>query len=47
MVVTGSGSMSPPSKKHSVENPKWNMRKKAITVKGNIDNVVSDLVKRK
>ena len=39
--------MSPPSKKWSVENPKGNVRKQAIIVKGNVDNMVSDSVKRK
>ena len=39
--------MSPLSKKHSVENLKGNVRKKAIAVKSKVDNVVSQLVKRK
>ena len=39
--------MSPPSKKQSVENPKEIVRKKAIAIKGNVDNVVSGSVKRK
>ena len=47
MVVTRSGSMSPPSKKHSVENPKGNVKKKAMAVKSKVDNVVSQLVKSK
>ena len=47
MVVTKSGSMSPPSKKHSVENLKGNVRKKAIAVKSKVDNVISQSVKRK
>ena len=47
MVVTKSRSIPPPSKKHSVENMKGNVRKKAIVVKSNVDNMVSESVKRK
>ena len=39
--------MSPPSKKRSVENPKGNVRNKAIAVKEKVNNAVSDSVKRK
>ena len=39
--------MSYPSKKRNVENLKGTVRKKAIVVKGNVDNVVSGSVKRK
>ena len=39
--------MSSPSKKHTVENPKGNIRNKVITVRPKVDNVGSQSVKRK
>ena len=36
--------MYPLSKKHSVENLKGNVRKKAITVKGKVDNEVGEFL---